>query len=128
MYRWACPIIVATATLCGCSTYIKGEISFIDHPEIREASMFDGRYGWCGQSFGRIEKRRQGTEACSDLAAAVIVDLIAEAKARGAQGIRDVQFHGRRRWHPGVLCREVGDGRLEAYAVGFAYSGCSKAR
>jgi hypothetical protein len=118
---------VALTFLAGCATYIKGELSFVDHPEIRQASLATDHHWSCGHPLGRIEKRRQGTEPCSDLAAAAVADLIAESKARGGDGVRGVQFRGRRRWHPGVLCRKV-DGGLEVYTVGFAYSGCDEGR
>jgi len=114
------------AVVSGCHRYVRGELNYIQHPELEDASIYDKRDYVCGKPLGRIEKIRVDKIDCSELAALAVADLIAEARAKGGDGVRDVQFRGHYRFSPTVFCRHSLKGANKIRVVGFAYKKCQE--
>ena len=96
-----CALVSLTS---GCA-YSHGEIRYTDHPELRSVYLYNGEEDKRGQDVAVVERRLEERGDCSDVAAKALGGLMEEAKALGADGVKNVKFRGKWNWMGRVVCR-----------------------
>ena len=99
-------ILLASLTLvAGC--WAGGQIRYREHPELANVKLATGKDKLePPDQLGVIQARRSGYRSCDGLVSDALHDLLAEARALGGSGVREVKF--RQRWHwsgKAPLCR-----------------------
>ena len=89
----------------GCVGYSEGTFRYVDHPDLVPVELASGSGELHSTGLGTVFASSSGTGTCDELAVAALRDLLAEAKAIGAQAVEEVQFRGRRDWLGRVVCR-----------------------
>jgi len=105
----------------GCASYSGGHFDDAAHPDLETVMLAAGQPTPIGIPVATLETKRRGGRTCTDLGNATLRDLLAQAKARGAVGVKEVQFHGRSRWIGKMVCRDSLFGR-SVEVRGVAYS------
>jgi hypothetical protein len=112
---------VGLVAAIGCASYAGGRFGGAAHPELEAVMLASGQANPIGVPVAELRIKRRGGRTCTDLAHDALRDLLARATARGAVGVKEVQFHGRSKWVGKVVCRESLFGR-SVEARGVAYS------
>jgi hypothetical protein len=89
----------------GCAEYSEGTFRYVDHPELVPVELANGSGDPQSTGIGMVFASSIGTGTCDEVAVAALRDLLASAKAIGAQAVEEVQFRGRREWLGRVVCR-----------------------
>jgi hypothetical protein len=105
----------------GCASYAGGQFDVAAHPELEAVMLAAGQPTAVGIPVAELEIHRRGGRTCTELGNAALRDLLARATARGAAGVKEVQFRGRSKWVGKVVCRESLLGR-SVEVRGVAYS------
>ncbi len=114
----------ALASLTSGCAYKIGAIRYADHPELRAVSLYNGEEDKRGQDVAVVERRLEERGDCSDVAAKGLGGLMEEAKALGADGVKDVKFRGKWNWMGRVVCRPEWSG-LSVWVRGMAFKDTS---
>ncbi len=105
----------------GCASYSGGNFEYAAHPDLEMVMLAVGHPIPIGTPVATLETKRRGGRSCTDLGNSALRDLLAQAKARGAVGVKDVQFRGRSKWIGKMVCRDSLFGR-SVEVRGVAYS------
>jgi hypothetical protein len=97
-------LVVMAQILQGC-VYVSGSIDYAGQPELRSVLLYTGRPDERGEQIAALVKEKRSWESCDDLAHSVLLDLLADARALDATGVKDVRFRGRWHWMGRVVCR-----------------------
>jgi hypothetical protein len=89
----------------GCVEYSEGTLRYVDHPDLVPVELASSGGTPRNTGLGTVFASSSGTGTCDEVAAAALRDLLAEAKAIGAQAVEEVQFRGPRDWLGRVVCR-----------------------
>jgi hypothetical protein len=103
----------------GCA-YKRGTIRYADHPELSTVHLYSGREDPRGEAVAVVETRIEERGDCSAVAAKALGQLLADARALGGDGVKDVKFRSRWHWAGRVVCRTQFIG-LNVWARGMAY-------
>jgi hypothetical protein len=99
-------VLVAAALglmLFGCHT--PGHVRRSEVPELASIRLAAGRKGPVPENFGMVHAIASGFGRCDTIAARALRDLLAEARARGANRVQDVRFRARVHWTGRAMCR-----------------------
>jgi hypothetical protein len=105
----------------GCASYGGGHVDYAAHPDLEVVMLAVGHPTPVGTPVATLETKRRGGRSCTDLGNAALRDLLAQARAHGGVGVKDVQFRGRSKWIGKMVCRDSLFGR-SAEVRGVAYS------
>jgi hypothetical protein len=105
----------------GCASYSGGRFDDAAHPDLETVMLAAGHPNPVGIPVATLETKRRGGRTCTDLGNSALRDLLAQAKARGAVGVKDVEFRGRSKWVGKMVCRDSLFGR-SVEVRGVAYS------
>jgi hypothetical protein len=97
-------LVLASLAVCGC-VYQTSSIDYARQPELRPLLLYTGTPGQQGENLGAVVGEKRGWESCDELAKTALLDLLANAKALGGTGVKDVRFRGRWHWMGRVACR-----------------------
>ncbi|MDX1648558.1 MAG: hypothetical protein R3263_01770 [Myxococcota bacterium] len=92
------------AVVVGCS-YSHGRIDYSESPELRNVRLYTGRPDPTGVELADLETVHEASGSCSEVAVQALNDLVEDARAIGADGVKDVKFRGRWHWMGRVVCR-----------------------
>jgi hypothetical protein len=95
---------VAVLAVLGCS-YASGSIRYAEDPDLRTVTLYSGRPNPLGEDLGPVETSARGLGDCTKLATGALRELLANARALGATGVKDVKFRGKWHWMGRVVCR-----------------------
>lgn len=89
-------LLVVTLAVSGC--FASGQIRYRDYPELAGVKLASGgKQPVAPEHLGVVSTRAAGYQSCDSLVTDAFRDLLAESRALGGSGVRDVKF--RRRWH-----------------------------
>lgn len=101
--RWF--VAVWCVALAGC--WSAGQVRYRDHPELANVKLATGEKAAASpDQVGVVRTTVKGHESCDDLVTKALSELLAESRALGGTGVREVKF--RQRWHWSgreTLCR-----------------------
>ena len=114
---------LAVIMLAGCR-YSAGSLSYAANPELKPVTLYKGAPSDVGRDVGPVETYMRGRSSCTDLGTAAVRELLAEAQAMGATGVKDVRFRARYHWTGRVVCRGsfLGMAGRSVQVRGIAYS------
>jgi hypothetical protein len=112
-------LCLGASSTVGCS-YATGSINYGEHPELRPVTLYSGRPNPIGEQIAPLEKLKEGKGECTDLAMLALTELLVDAKALGASGVKDVRFRARWHWTGSVVCRRSLTGK-SVQVRGIAY-------
>ena len=99
-------LLVGLAATIGCASYSGGHFDVAAHPDLEMVMLAVGRPTPVGIPVATVETKLRDRRRCTDLGNSALRDLLAQAKARGAVGVKDVQFRGRSKWIGKMVCRD----------------------
>jgi hypothetical protein len=102
---------VGLAAAIGCASYSGGHFDVAAHPDLETVMLAAGRPTPVGTPVASVEAKLQGGRTCTDLGGSALRDLLAQAKARGGVGVKEVEFRGRSKWIGKMVCRDSLFGR-----------------
>jgi hypothetical protein len=90
----------------GCTSYSGGRFDDAAHPDLATV-MFAAKHPTpVGTPVATVETMLRGRRSCTDLGNSALRDLLAQAKARGAVGVKEVQFREQSKWIGNMVCRD----------------------
>jgi hypothetical protein len=103
--RWMV-VVVASLVVTGC--WSAGQVRFRDNPDLTSVKLATGdKQALAGvDQLGVVRTAVRAHGSCDDLVTQAMRELLAESRALGGSGVRDVKF--RQRWHWSgreTLCR-----------------------
>ena len=90
----------------GCTSYKRGRFDDAAHPDLAMVTLAARHPTTVGTPVASVETELRGRSSCTDLGNFALVDLMAQAKARGAVGVKEVQFRGQSEWTGKMACRD----------------------
>jgi len=90
----------------GCVSYSGGRFDETAHPDLAMVMLATRHPTSIGTPVATVETEQRGRSSCSDLGNFALVDLMVQAKARGAVGVKDVEFRGQSKWIGKMVCRD----------------------
>ena len=102
---------LAVAILVAGCGYSRGSIDYRSNPELRNVRLYTGKPDPLGENLPTVEVFAKDREDCSAVAAGALSKLLAQAKAVGGEGVKDVKFRGRWHWMGRVVCRNGMSGK-----------------
>lgn len=97
---------LVTLLALGCG-YAHGSIDYSAHPRLRNVTLYTGEPDPRGEDVATVEASHEGDGSCTEVAQVALQELLDDAEAVGADGVKDVRFRGRWHWMGRVVC---GDG------------------
>jgi len=90
----------------GCVSYSGGRFDETAHPDLAMVMLATRHPTSIGTPVATVETEQRGRSSCSDLGNFALLDLMVQAKARGAVGVKDVEFRGQSKWTGKMVCRD----------------------
>ena len=90
----------------GCVSYSGGRFDETAHPDLAMVMLAARHPTSIGTPVATVETEQRGRSSCSDLGNFALLDLMVQAKARGAVGVKDVEFRGQSKWIGKMVCRD----------------------
>ena len=89
-------VVLGCFVLAGC--WAGGQVRYRDYPELAGVKLASGeKQHTPPEHLGVVSTHAAGYQSCDTLVTQAFRDLLAESRALGGTGVRDVNF--RRRWH-----------------------------
>jgi hypothetical protein len=109
------PVAVLALATTGC--FARAQIRYSEHPDLAAVRLSTGRQEAAPQSLGMVQGNAWGVGSCNGVAARALRDLLAQARALGAERVEDVKFRARWHWTGHALCKRFLPLVPGAYAV-----------